>query len=150
MRHATKHPADTERITDLLDAYAAAIRARDARATVACYTRDAVAFDLAPPLKIQPDAIRDLAYIQQWFDTWDGPIGTEGRDRDLAVGGDVAYAFELRHMTGTKTDGKTVDLWFRSTACVRRDDGDWKIAHIHNSVPFAMDGSDRALLDLEP
>jgi hypothetical protein len=26
----------------------------------------------------------------------------------------------------------------------------WKIAHVHSSVPFAMDGGDRALLDLKP
>lgn len=28
--------------------------------------------------------------------------------------------------------------------------GGWKIAHGHSSVPFAMDGSFRALLDLKP
>jgi hypothetical protein len=28
--------------------------------------------------------------------------------------------------------------------------GQWKITHVHNSVPFAMDGSGRALLDLKP
>ena len=53
-------------------------------------------------------------------------------------------------MTGTKTDGEQVDLWFRATACFRREDGAWKITHVHNSVPFAMNGSDRALLDLRP
>jgi ketosteroid isomerase-like protein len=66
------------------------------------------------------------------------------------VGDDVAYAVALHHMTGTKTDGTQVDLWFRATACLRREDGAWKITHIHNSVPFAMDGSNRALLDLTP
>jgi len=53
-------------------------------------------------------------------------------------------------MTGTKKDGEQVSLWFRATACLRREDGGWKITHVHNSVPFAMDGSDRALLDLKP
>ena len=59
-------------------------------------------------------------------------------------------AFGLRHMTGIKKDGERIDLWFRATACVRRTTGGWKIAHVHNSVPFAMDGSGRALLDLRP
>jgi len=53
-------------------------------------------------------------------------------------------------MVGTKTDGFEVDLWFRATACFVRRHGQWKIAHVHNSVPFAMDGSNRALLDLKP
>jgi ketosteroid isomerase-like protein len=150
MRQATKHPADVDEIANLLDAYAAAIRAKDARATVGFYTGDAVAFDLAPPLAIHAATVRDPSYIQRWFDTWDGPIKSEGRDLEIVVGDDVAYAFQLRHMMGTKTDGEAVDLWFRATACFRREDGTWKIAHVHNSVPFAMDGSGRALLDLEP
>jgi ketosteroid isomerase-like protein len=52
-------------------------------------------------------------------------------------------------MTGTKTDGEEVELFFRATACFRRDNGHWRITHMHNSVPFAMDGSDKALLHLK-
>jgi ketosteroid isomerase-like protein len=54
----------------------------------------------------------------------------------------------LQHITGTKTDGEEVDLWFRATACFRRED--WRITHMHNSVPFSMDGSGKALLSLRP
>lgn len=53
-------------------------------------------------------------------------------------------------MTGTRTSGEKSDLWFRNTACFRREHGQWKITHMHNSVPFAMDGSKRALLNLKP
>jgi ketosteroid isomerase-like protein len=53
-------------------------------------------------------------------------------------------------MTGQKKDGPEVDLWFRATACFRREAGRWRITHMHHSVPFAMDGSDKALLDLKP
>ena len=150
MQSQAKHRSDEAEVAAVLDAYAAAIRAKDARATVALYARDVVAYDLAAPLRIAPEAERDPKYIQQWFDTWDGPIGSEARDLEIVVGGDVAYAVGLRHMTGTKTDGARVDLWFRATACFRREDGAWKITHVHNSVPFAMDGSGCALLDLRP
>jgi ketosteroid isomerase-like protein len=150
MPEATKRIPDETQINNLLDAYAAAIRDRDARATVAFYARDVVAYDLAPPLHMKAETVRDPAHIQQWFDTWDGPIETEAHDLKIVVGGDVAYAYGLRHMTGTKTDGEHPDLWFRATACFRRERGGWKITHVHNSVPFAMDGSDRALLDLKP
>jgi PhnB protein len=146
----TDMPAAEAEIRAVLEAYAAAIRAKDARAAIALYTRDVVAYDLAPPLRIETERERDPRYMQQWFDTWDGPIGTEACDLEIVVGGDVAYAFGLRHMTGTKRDGERADLWFRATACLRREDGTWKISHVHNSVPFAMDGSGRALLDLRP
>lgn len=150
MQTATKHAGDEARINDLLDAYAAAIGAKDARATVAFYARDVVAYDLAPPLTIDARTERDPSHFQQWFDTWEGPIKSEGRDLEIVVGQGVAYAFGLRHLTGTKTDGELVDLWFRATVCFRIEDGAWKITHVHNSVPFAMDGSGRALLDLKP
>jgi ketosteroid isomerase-like protein len=83
-------------------------------------------------------------------DTWRSPIVSESHDLKVAVGGDVAYAFGVQHMSGTKKDGANVDLWFRATACFRREQGRWRITHMHNSVPFAMDGSGKALLDLKP
>ena len=46
--------------------------------------------------------------------------------------------------------GGAVDFWMRSTLGFRKSQGVWKIAHGHSSVPFAMDGSFRALLDLQP
>ncbi len=150
MRRATKSPNDKAQIATLLNAFTAALRAKDARATVALYARDVVAYDLAPPLEIKARTMRRPNHIQQWFDTWKGPIRSTPKALEIVVGKDVAYAFGLRHMTGTKTDGKRADLWFRATACFRREGGAWKIAHMHNSVPFAMDGSGRALLGLKP
>ena len=147
---AAKPSQDESRITELLDQFAAALRAKDARAAIACYAHDVVAYDLAPPLRVGDAAVHAPDLLQQWFDTWSSPIVSEGHDLQITVGGDVAYAHGLRHMTGTKKDGQKVDLWFRATAGFRREHGQWKITHVHNSVPFAMDGSGRALLDLKP
>jgi ketosteroid isomerase-like protein len=38
----------------------------------------------------------------------------------------------------------------RATLCFRREGDEWKIAHAHTSVPFHMDGSFRAAVDLTP
>jgi ketosteroid isomerase-like protein len=43
-----------------------------------------------------------------------------------------------------------VDLWTRCTACLVRRGTEWKIVHQHNSVPFLMDGSFKAAVDLKP
>ena len=139
-----------EQVREVIERFAAALRKKDAAAAVALYSDDAVDYDLAPPLRIDTAQVRDPAYIQQWFDTWTGPILSQAHDLTVRAEGDVAFAFGLRHMTGTKTDGTKVDLWFRATACLERRAGTWKITHMHNSVPFAMDGSGRALLDLKP
>jgi PhnB protein len=53
-------------------------------------------------------------------------------------------------MNGTKTDGEQVDLWFRATVGLRKIGGRWRITHEHESVPFYMDGSYRAAVDLKP
>jgi PhnB protein len=53
-------------------------------------------------------------------------------------------------MTGTKTDGEEVDLWYRVTVGLHQEDGAWRIVHEHESVPFHMDGSYRAAVDLSP
>jgi ketosteroid isomerase-like protein len=53
-------------------------------------------------------------------------------------------------MSGTRTDGGETDVWVRQTLCLRRIGDAWKIAHEHTSVPFYMDGSNKAALDLKP
>ena len=141
---------DEDAICDLLDAFTRALYNKDAAGAIAPLADDVVAFDLAPPLRLGPDVMHDAAHLEEWFATWNGPIISEPAERTIVVDGDVAYAYGLQRMTGTKTDGEEVELWFRATACFRRDDGRWRITHMHNSVPFAMDGSDRALLDLKP
>ena len=38
----------------------------------------------------------------------------------------------------------------RLTLCFRKIAGSWMVAHEHSSVPFYMDGSFRAAIDLKP
>jgi ketosteroid isomerase-like protein len=139
-----------EQILALLNDRAAAITARDARRAVAQLAPDVVSFGLAPPLRYAGDDARDPEGIEGWFQTWDGPIGYDIGDPVIEVGGDVAFCHGLTHMTGTKTDGDRVDLWFRSTVGLRRTAAGWQITHAHDSTPFYMDGSGRAATDLEP
>jgi ketosteroid isomerase-like protein len=139
-----------EQIRAVLDDLAAAITTKDAHRAVAHYAPDVVSFSLAPPLRVAGDEVTDPAGTEGWFVTWDGPIGYDISDRVIEVSGDVAFCHGLTHLTGTKTDGAQVDLWFRSTVGLRRVDGRWLISHEHDSTPFYMDGSDRAANDLKP
>ena len=87
--------------------------------------------------------------MQQWFDTWDGPIRYETEDLKITVSGDLAFSTGLFRMIGDQ-NGEHVDMWFRRTLVFQRMDGEWKIVHDHESVPFYMDGSGRAATDLKP
>ena len=124
--------------------------AKNADLLLAHNSVDFLSFDLAPPLQnkgASPSARQD---VEAWFATWKGPIGWEDRDLVVTAGDDVAFSTSLAHMTGTKTGGAEVSLWFRSTNGFRKEDGAWKIVHAHSSVPFAMDGSLKACVDLDP
>jgi PhnB protein len=141
---------DEAAIRTVLDERTEALRTKDAALAVARYAADVVSFDLAPPLRFTGTEVTGTTGVQAWFDTWSGPIGWEIRDLNVATGGDIAYAFALNRMTGTKRDGETTDLWVRSTTCLRRMGGKWAIVHEHVSVPFYMDGSYKAAIDLKP
>jgi ketosteroid isomerase-like protein len=139
-------PAESQ-IRTLINDGAKAIRAKDVDGAMAHHAADSVTFDLAPPL-LSTGA--DAAGLQAWFATWTGPIGYEIRDLKIAAGQDTAFCHSLIRLSGTKTDGERVDMWFRQTLCWRKVGGEWTIAHRHESVPFYMDGSYRAAVDLKP
>jgi uncharacterized protein (TIGR02246 family) len=136
-----------DQVRGLVDDWARALRAKDVDGVMAHYTADSVTFDLAPPL-ISTGA--DAKGLQAWFSTWRGPLGYEIRDLNITAGDDVAFCHGLNRLSGTKTDGEKADVWFRQTLCLRKIGGEWRIAHQHESVPFYMDGSFRAAVDLKP
>lgn len=141
---------DEDQIRAVLGEFTSALYEKDAFAAISTLSQDIVTFDLAPPLQAGPQESRNPEWYNEWFKSWKSPIASQSRDLKIDIGGDVAYAYTLQHLTGTKTDGEEADLWFRATACFRRENGRWRITHMHNSVPFAMDGSGKALLDLKP
>jgi ketosteroid isomerase-like protein len=65
---------DEDAICDLLDGFTRALYDKDAAGAIAPLADDAVAFDLAPPLKQGPDVMHDPARLEEWFATWKSPI----------------------------------------------------------------------------
>jgi ketosteroid isomerase-like protein len=140
--------SDHDAIRRHFESFAAALHAKDVERVMAHYAPNALAFDLAPPLQHRRDEIE--RGLRDWFTTWTTPIASETRDLTITADGEVAFAHSLNHMKGQRTDGTTTDVWFRATVCLRKLAGGWKIAHEHTSVPFYMDGSFRAAVDLHP
>jgi PhnB protein len=131
-----------------IESWTAALRARDLDGVLSHYAPDILAFDLAPPLRQRRDALgKGLA---EWFPTFEGPIGYEVCDLVVTVGDDVAFSHGVNRLTGKRTSGESTDVWLRATVGFRKLDGEWMIVHEHASVPFYMDGSYRAAVDLVP
>lgn len=134
-------------IESVLEAVRRGHRDKDAAAVGARFSPDAVVFDLAPPLGHR----FDVAGLAAWFDGWEGPVEQEWHEPAVFVSGDLAFCYGFQKLsTATRSDGERAEWWQRTTLCLRRIGGDWTIVHEHSSVPFHMDGSLRAALDLEP
>jgi uncharacterized protein (TIGR02246 family) len=139
---------DEAHIRRRIESWTAALRAKDLQGVLSHYAPDSVSFDLAPPLQHRRDALGKG--LGEWFPTFVGPIGYEIRDLAVTVGDDAAFSHSLNRLTGKRTGGESTDVWLRATVCFRKIDGEWMIVHEHASVPFYMDGSYRAAVDLAP
>lgn len=146
MNHQAR-TSDQEAIFTLCERLGRAHRDHDAGGIVDCYWPDALFFDLAPPLSKRG---LDQKGVADWLATWSGPILVDAEDVDIAVSDGLAWVTALNRMRGTKTDGANIDFWFRSTMCLRKREGTWRIVHDHSSTPFYMDGSFKAAVDLQP
>jgi ketosteroid isomerase-like protein len=140
--------AAEEEIRGVIESWARAIRKKDVDGVLRHFADDSVRFSLAPPLQDTTPGSRNL---EDWFATWRGDIGYEIRDLQICTAASIAYAHSLNHLTGTKCNGEPdADLWYRKTLCFRQLDGHWRITHDHESVPFKMDGTFQAAIDLKP
>ena len=123
----------------------AAIHARDAAAATALYDAEALIFDLAPPLGKAPDE----AELAQWLASWAGPVSERWRNLQVEISGDLALCFGYVRVEAPTADD-SAEWWMRRTVGLTRGPDGWRIVHDHTSVPFYMDGSNLAALDLKP
>lgn len=137
-------------LRNLVDDLAQALRAKDSHRALSRYAPDRVQFLLAPPLQYAGATAMDMKGLEEWFSTFRGPLGYEVYNLNVAAKDDVAFCHSLNRLSGTKVDGERVDVWIRWTAGLRKIGSEWKITHEHESVPFYMDGSYKAAIDLKP
>jgi uncharacterized protein (TIGR02246 family) len=149
MTTETSRATAEAQICKLMDKWAEALRAKDIKGLMSHYAADILTFDIAPPLQYRgAEAYRKN--WEDWFPTFRGPIGYEIRDVRITASDDVAFCHSLNRISGTRTNGEATDVWVRATVGFRKIDGKWTVTHEHVSVPFYMDGSDRAAVDLKP
>ncbi len=139
--------ADGAEVLAMIERWADAVRRKDAAAVVSHGAPGYLHFSLAPPLI---DAGTGATDLDSWFQTWDGPLELELRDLTVVAGDAVAFTHSLNRLAGTKRGEGRQELWFRHTFGLRKLGGTWRIVHEHESVPFYMDGSTRAAVDLRP
>ena len=126
----------------MLEAYAAAVRAKDVDAFVGLYADDVRTFDLWSVWSYDSrDALR--AMVAEWF----GSLGTdvvavEFEEVREQTGEDVAGLSAFTTFRGLSPEGEELrSMNNRLTWVLRKDaDGAWKIAHEHTSAPTGEEG----------
>lgn len=137
-------------ISQLYDNWTAAVRRVDIDGIVSHYTDDIVSFDAVLALQFKGKE----AYRKHWQACVEMcPAGDkesifELRDLEIQADDEVAFVHALLRC-GFK-EGENVNAsWMRMSAGLRRDNGQWKIAHEHFSAPFEMP-SGKAMFHLSP
>jgi len=121
---------------------------KDVNALMINHAPDATIFDVLEPLHYQGvEMVRERA--EKWLSGYETAIGYEIRDLHITSGEDVAFCRYLYHVTGTLKSKDEVDMWVRATICFQKTDGEWKIVHEHQSVPFNVE-TGQASLNLKP
>jgi uncharacterized protein (TIGR02246 family) len=145
---ATEPATDEADIRQRIDRCVEALRAMDLEGVMSLYASDIVSFDIVPPLRQLGAKAKEKNWMGA-FAIYQRPFGYEICDFTLTLGDDVAFGHSLNRVSGTLKNGNRTDFWLRWTACFRKIDGNWLVAHDHVSVPIDPE-SGRALLNLEP
>lgn len=122
-----------QRIGDL----AQAIRDKDLEHLMTFYARDVEVFDLRASLNIcGASAYRNN--LEEWFDSFEGPLGFEYHALRVVPGENAAFCHYLGLITGARPGGRRSGYWVRGTTCFERRDGEWLVTHEHISTPAPM------------
>jgi len=131
-----------------VEALAEALRKGDIDGIMSAYAPDITSFDIVASLRYSGADNKRRAW-ENALAGYDGPIGYEVHELEVAAQGDLAFAHSLNRVSGTLASGKASTLWLRWTACFQPVDGAWLIVHDHASIPADLEDG-RALMDLVP
>ena len=140
---------DEAQIRAVIDEWADGVRTKNVDRCMASHAQEILLFDLPPPLQYT-GAQAYRKGLEGWFASFEGPIGYDTRDLQISVGENVAFCHSLSRIRGKRTNGEKTDVWIRNTVGFLKINGKWLVTHEHASVPFYMDGSYKAAVDLQP
>jgi uncharacterized protein (TIGR02246 family) len=125
---------DDSAVRDLLEQWAAAVRAKKMSGVLANHSLDFRMFDVPSPFES-----RGLtAYEDTWklfYSSQPEPVAFDIKWMQVVAGDDVAFAFAHMQCVEPTEKEKRTPLDFRLTVGLRKIEGRWTIVHEHHSVP---------------
>ncbi len=139
--------SDEAEVQVVIEGTVEAIRAKDPGALMEFYAPGVLAFDLITPLQYHGAATVGKR-AGEWLSSFDGEVDYELLELKITAGEKTAFAHSLNHVWGVQ-QGKALDMWWRSTLCLKKRDDRWLITHEHSSMPFDMK-TGQAVMDQRP
>ena len=119
-------------VRDLLERWAAAVRAKKMSDILANHSPEFLMFDVPPPFESRGLA----AYEDTWrlFYSSQQPVAFDIKWLEVVAGDDVAFAFAHMQCVEPTERVQRTPLDFRLTVGLRKVEGRWIIMHEHHSV----------------
>lgn len=142
-----KQSQDQVAIADIFARWAEANRTKDIDAIIALYSEDICSYDAVGPLQF--NGITE--YRAHWEKCLpkDAEMVVEMQTPVIRVSGHLGVARFLIRCGMCQEDGTEQASWMRASYHLEKQDGQWRIAHEHFSVPFDFDNG-AAQFGLEP
>src|SRR5918996_1068450 len=112
-------------IRNLVDDWVKGLHAKDIKRVMSHYVADIVSFDLAPPLQYT-GAVALKKNFEEWFPSFQGPIGYEIRDLNISASDDIGFCRSLNRISGIRSDGeKPMSGYVQPSAVARSTASGW-------------------------
>ncbi len=135
-------------IQTLIQNRIAAIKSQDVEKAVADYSNNLLLFDVIGTLSnkgIQAAKER----LQEWFSTMKKLINYEIQSLEIVEDNHVAFCNSFNHIVAITKDENHLDMWWRETLGLKKENGKWRVVSAHSSVPFDA-STGKASLSLKP
>jgi ketosteroid isomerase-like protein len=123
-------------IMELIEKCSNALNEKNLDALFEHITDDVELFDVVT----QTSGVGDYRKLwEQCLPFFGDKVGTERKDVKIHAGSDLAFVHCFTRVTGVKSDNENAKSWLRTTICLKKINGAWKIAHEHISLPFDVE-----------
>jgi ketosteroid isomerase-like protein len=129
---------ESDEVREIIEAWAAGVRARDIDAVLRRHSNDLLMFDVVGPLRVEGLEAYKRTWLEQFF-PWHGGTGRfDLLDLRVSASDSVAFATALLECAGTE-DGRKVAFTLRLTVGLEKRSGRWTVTHEHHSEPLDFD-----------
>ena len=122
-----------QEIMALIHECSQALDEKDLARLFAHFTADVALFDVGTQLQ-GVDAYKNL--WETSFTHFGEKVGTERKDVQIHADEHLAFVHCYTRVTGVKSKNQNAKSWLRTTICLKKIQGDWKIVHEHISLPI--------------